>query len=310
MPLWSEVLYEISVSEGAPDDPSIYDAVRLKYLTELSRYTGRDTVLYASSWIQRHDAPPNQTSIDDEDIQALMEVTSELHGPDLDLILHSPGGSPEAAEAIVLYLRSRFQDIRVIVPNLAMSAATMIACSANRIVMGKHSFLGPTDPQFPLQTPNGVRRVSAHAVLENFEKAKKGFTDQAESAIWQLLVSQYGADLIIHCENAIKLSKMLVNSWLQKYMFADCENRKKLAGKISRWLVNHSKFRTHARHLSRERLESKSLVIDALENDKVLQDLSLSVFHAFSITFSRFQVGKIVESHDGKSFIKSYEEGC
>ena len=82
----------------------------------------------------------------DEDIHALMEVTAGLHSPDVDLILHSPAGSPEAAEAIVSYLRSRFTHIRVVVPQLAMFAATMIACAADEIVMGKHSFLGPTDP--------------------------------------------------------------------------------------------------------------------------------------------------------------------
>ena len=82
------------------------------------------------------------TLIVDEDIQALMEVTEDLHSSSVDLILHSPGGSPEVAEAIVAYLRSRFRDIRVIVPNLAMSAATMIACSGNKIVMGKHSLFG------------------------------------------------------------------------------------------------------------------------------------------------------------------------
>ena len=85
------------------------------------------------------------TSIGDEDMHALMEVSAGLHGLDLDLILHSPGGAPVAAEAIVSYLRSRFSHIRVIVPQLAMSAATMIACAADKIMMGKHSFLGPTD---------------------------------------------------------------------------------------------------------------------------------------------------------------------
>ena len=46
----------------------------------------------------------------------------------LDLILHTPGGSPAAAEAIVSYLRSKFHnDIRVIVPQISMSAGTMIA---------------------------------------------------------------------------------------------------------------------------------------------------------------------------------------
>jgi ClpP class serine protease len=56
-----------------------------------------------------------------------MGVFYELKGKDLDLIVHSPGGSPEATEAIVTYLRSKFNDIRVIVPQAAMSAATMLA---------------------------------------------------------------------------------------------------------------------------------------------------------------------------------------
>ena len=44
----------------------------------------------------------------------------------LDLILHTPGGFPEAAESIVKYLRSKFStNIRVIVPHLSMSAGTM-----------------------------------------------------------------------------------------------------------------------------------------------------------------------------------------
>jgi ClpP class serine protease len=40
-----------------------------------------------------------------------------------------------------------------------MSAATMVACAANQIVMGKHSFLGPIDPQLILQTALGNRLV-------------------------------------------------------------------------------------------------------------------------------------------------------
>ena len=73
---------------------------------------------------------------------AFKEVSHGLQDDKLDLIMHSPGGSPEAAEAIILYLRSRFSDIRVIVPQLAMSAATVIACAANKVVLGKHSLFG------------------------------------------------------------------------------------------------------------------------------------------------------------------------
>ena len=78
--------------------------------------------------------------------EILAQLASTLEGDKLGLILRSPGGSPEAPEAIVLCMRSRFSDVRVVVPQLAMSAATMIACAADEVVFGKHSFLGPTDP--------------------------------------------------------------------------------------------------------------------------------------------------------------------
>ena len=137
MPIWSQILAEL----GNPPD---FDGVRRRYLRELQAHTGRDVILYASGWLQKPDVPPYLTSIGDEDIHALNGGYCGIAESSLDLILHSPGGSPEAAEAIVGYLRARFRHIRVLVPQLAMSAATMIACACNEIVMGKHSFLGPT----------------------------------------------------------------------------------------------------------------------------------------------------------------------
>ena len=140
MPIWSEILDELH-EKPLPDGRPDYDRVRREYLHSLNLHTELNVILYASGWLQK-DAPPNLTSITDEDIQALMEVTYDLQGREIDIILHSPGGMVEAAEAIVSYLRSRFSHIRVIVPQLAMSAATMISCAADEIVMGKHSFQG------------------------------------------------------------------------------------------------------------------------------------------------------------------------
>ena len=272
---------------------------------KLSEFTGRDTILYATSWLQRRDVAPEMTSIVDEDIQALMEVTEDLHKSSVDLVLHSPGGSPEAAEAIVSFLRSRFQDIRVIVPNLAMSAATMIACSGNRIVMGKHSFLGPTDPQIPMPTPVGMRLVAAQAILDQFKMMKSESTNQEERHVWDPLISQFGPDLIVKCENALDLSRQLVRVWLRNFMFEGRPDRIELSKKISKWLTNHSKFMSHGRHLSRDQLIRKGLVIDNLEGCRELEDLVLSVFHATTHMFIRFKVGKVVENQYGKSFIKS-----
>jgi hypothetical protein len=60
--------------------------------------------------------------------------------------------------------------VRVIVRLAAMSAATMMACAADKIVMGKHSYLGPIDPQLRLQTPLGVQQIPAHTILLRGER--------------------------------------------------------------------------------------------------------------------------------------------
>ena len=300
MPIWSEILAELH-SRQPPD----FDGVRRKYLVALHRHTGRNTVLYASGWLQK-EAPPGLLSIGDEDIQAFMEVSQGLESDGLDLILHSPGGSPEAAEAIVSYLRSRFSDIRVVVPQLAMSAATMIACAANDIVLGKHSFLGPTDPQLLIQTALGLRQLPAQAVLDQFDRAQRECADPAKLSAWLPMLSQYGPDLLVQCESALEMSRELVTTWLSTYMFKDLGDRKEKAKEISRWLANHKTFKSHSRHLPREEIERHGLKITRLEDDPHLQDLALSVFHAATHTFAATPAVKIVESHTGRAFIKQH----
>ena len=101
MATWSEILHELYDPAKVQGKPPDFDGVRRRYLARLHQHSHRDVVLYASGWLQQHEASPRLTSINDEDIQALLEVTSDLQGRKLDLILHSPGGSPEAAEGIV-----------------------------------------------------------------------------------------------------------------------------------------------------------------------------------------------------------------
>ena len=305
MPTWSGILAELreTTEEDRPPD---FDGVRRKYLSALQEHTGRQTILYASGWLQKEGAPPSMTSIHEEDILALMEVTSGMPGGNLDLILHSPGGSVEAAESIVSYLRSRFSHIRVIVPHLAMSAATMIACAADEIVMGKHSFLGPTDPQFALSTPLGVRSVAAQAILNQFDKAQRDSSDPAKLSAWLPMLSQYGPDMLERSEMALRLTKTVVKQWLSTYMFRFDDEPDTRADAISSWLANHDNFNSHSRHLPRNELKAKGMSIAPLEDDQTFQDTCLSVFHAAIHTFSATRVVKVVESHAGRAFIKHF----
>ena len=73
--------------------------MRRRYLASLYKHTGRNVILYVSDWLQKNDVPPALISVGDEDIQALIEVSHEFQGCEKELILHSPGGSPEAIDS-------------------------------------------------------------------------------------------------------------------------------------------------------------------------------------------------------------------
>lgn len=301
MPIWSEIgaeLGESAVEAVSPD----FDAVRRKYLHALHRHSQRDVILYASAWMQKHIPDPRLVAIHDEDIQALMEVSYGLGDEGLDLILHSPGGSIEAAEALVSYLRSRYKHIRVIVPNLAMSAATLMTCAADEIVLGKHSFLGPTDPQVLVQSQFGPKFEPAQAILDQFDLALSQCSDPNKLPVWVPMLGQYGPSLLVQCKSALDLSKELAKSWLHQYMFRRAEDGEEKARRISEWLTNHTEFKSHSRHINRHLLEEQGLNVYRMEQDRDLQDLALSIYHATTYTFAYTPVTKIVENHSGRLF--------
>lgn len=144
---WGQILAEIqkSAHERGQLGPDL-DGIRLKYLLRLCEHTGRAVITYASGWL-RSGSGELAYSVEGGDVHALMEVCHDVGDKDLDLILHSPGGSPQAAEQMLNYLRTQFDHIRAIVPLQAKSAATMMALGCDEIVMGDHSELGPIDPQ-------------------------------------------------------------------------------------------------------------------------------------------------------------------
>jgi Serine dehydrogenase proteinase len=309
MPTWGEVLVEINSTaqqlhaQGISVNP--FDLVRRKYLGLVAAHTQRPAILYATAWLSNPNAPASLVSVADDDMLGFMEAVHGLAGPNLDLILHSPGGSASAAEQIVKYLRTKFDHIRIIVPHMAMSAATMIASAADRILMGKHSFLGPIDPQLIMQTALGPRSVPAQAILEQFDRALRDGADPAKLRVWAPMLTQYGPDLLVTCQNAVKLSEDLVSEWLKSYMFRGQTDAEAKGNAIAHWLSDHSAFKTHARPISRDELLGRGLSgIDALEQDQTAQDLFLSVHHATAHTFTNTPAVKIIENHLGKAYVR------
>ncbi len=321
MPGWSEVLEEIQVEQSRidlalqqnPHDPALTrhtgaDIVRRKYLAELSAYTGRNTIIYASGWLQKPGLPGDFIIVHPSDMDGFLEVVRACDkSKPLDLMLHSPGGSPEAAEQIVNYLRQKFSDIRVIVPNMAMSAATMIACAADTIMLARHSTLGPTDPQMAIRTNTGeIRLVPAHALKADFEAAKLAAASAPNTyAAWAPILGQYPPGLLTQCESALKLTKRLMTVWLRSYMFKGEKRASEKAGRLAKFFADAKHF-THGRPLMRDQLRKNGLKVNDLEVDNKLQDLVMSVYHATTHTLGGTIAAKIIDSHAGKGYFKQF----
>ena len=63
------------------------------------------------------------------------------------IILDTPGGIAEVVERMVGTVRNAYGEVIVIVPDRAMSAGTIFALSADRIMMDYFSYLAPIDPK-------------------------------------------------------------------------------------------------------------------------------------------------------------------
>ena len=227
---------------------------------------------------------------------------SVIHGLDknkgLDLILHTPGGNLAATESLVDYLHAMFNqnNIRAIVPQIAMSAGTMIACSANSILMGKHSCLGPIDPQ--------ISGVAAHGIMEEFDRIYQEIKEDPDKvAIWHPILSQYGPTLIGECEKAVKWADGMVTKWLRNGMLKNKENKDDAIEKFLEDFRNPATTKSHGRQFPPQYCRRAGLKIESLERNQDLQDAVLSLHHVCMLTFEQTPACKIIENHDGTSVI-------
>ena len=295
MPGWDDILKELG------HEPSPHDVVRRKYIKKLSNVTGRNVIAYYSAWLTRRGESNLDIDINDADMTGFM---NSIKGMDcskgLDLVLHTPGGSPTAAEAIVKYLRTKFNnDIRVIVPQLAMSAGTMIACASKEIIMGKQSSLGPIDPQF-----NGI---PAYNIRMEFEEAKADLAkNPANAHFWRIRLQQYPAAFLMNAIDAIALSDTLIGEWLGTCMYDKNDPaQQNVIKNICENLNEHDKSKNHGRHFDYQFCKDIGLKIVEMETDPKLQDAILSMHHAYMLTLSGTNATKVIESQNGKAYIRN-----
>jgi ATP-dependent protease ClpP protease subunit len=300
-------LQKYKTPAGTPD----WDTVRRLKLKAMEDYTKRPMLVYATDFLntEKTKAVGNEIQIDFSDKHGFFEITDEIPDKAVDVLIHSPGGLPDAAESIVAMLRGKFDHVRFFVPNIAKSAATMMTMSADEVWMNGHSELGPVDPQLVFRKGDGsIVQAPAQAIVDQFDEAQALIgKDPTKLPAWLPILQQYGPSLYKEARNAIELSTKLVEEWLTQYMFAGQGDGPQKAKSIAAYLGDHNQFKSHGRRIGRKALQDKGANVKNLEDDKELQNRVTDLYYAIVHTFNGGAF-KIFENSRGQSHFRVIQQ--
>lgn len=278
-PVFMAVLNELNVNQDQ-------HLKRQKLIAEIetaltARYGSSNRLM---SYVLRFGHP--RTAMHTSDIPNLETVLNSISGTDqINLLIHSPGGDGTIVEKIVEMCRSHLsgqnQKFRVIVPNIAKSAATVLALGADQILMGYCSELGPIDPQVPIVVSGITQWVSAFAFVE----ARDKLMDQIAKAIKKkeptvgLITQLAGLNIPFtdEMENQIDFSKKTALTLLDKFMlipnFPGAKQRSKEASRIAGKLLSKQLFPVHGHYINGAAAKALGLEVEVLDKDDDLWKL-------------------------------------
>jgi ATP-dependent protease ClpP protease subunit len=315
MNTWNDVLKEVQERKiKTPEGKEVLDVdgVRRDKMKAISEHTKRPLIVYAVDFLNEGKVQVigSGVNLDWSDKEGFLEAIQDIEEDSVDVLLHSPGGLAEAADSIVDIVRGKFKHVRFIVPNIAKSAATMLALSGNEILMDIASELGPIDPQFTFRKGDGtVVTAPAQAIIDQFETAQERIANDPKIlAPWLPILQQYGPSLYQQAQNAIQLSKDLVKEWLTKYMLKDDPRKGRKASNIARYLSNHNNFKSHAKRIGLQELREveplKPIRALDMSEDLTFQNKIWGLYYAISLTFGMTGAYKLFENTRGRALIR------
>lgn len=272
---------------------------RLACYKDIETLRGRPLIIYAAKFIAAPipGQPPLPTSIDLEDIDGFTDLINSIPSKhkSIDVLIHSPGGRPDATERLVNILRNRFDEVHFLIPHSAYSAATMLALSGDSIVLHSSATLGPIDPQ--------INNIPARSIKRGFEKVKDTLKKEGPESVpaYVPLIQKYSLELLELCDDAERLSAELAREWLIKYMFKNEGDLGKIEEAVS-YFSDYDEHKLHARPLLFNKLKDLGLKLSVADGE-----LSQLMWEAY-LLISQFLNGsafyKLYENAHGTSYGK------
>jgi hypothetical protein len=205
--------------------------LRQSFIRDIEAITHRPLMVYVAG---------DGAQMTRNDVIGFVEMLHNIpRNANVDLMLHTPGGDIDAAEKIGMLLRDHVQHLRVIIPDYAKSAGTLLATAADEIVMGDTSELGTIDPQ--VFTADGRGALSAKSYLDTFQLHSRALKRDPNDAVAQLMLSKMDPVLVRKYERMTMRSQMIAVDLLRRGMVTD----QKAAEKVAKTLINTQKWHSH-----------------------------------------------------------------
>jgi hypothetical protein len=203
----------------------------------------------------------------------------------IDLLLHTPGGDIDAAEKLmsILRLRAGVGKLRVIVPDFAKSAGTLMAIGADVIVMGDTSELGPIDPQVTMTDGNGDRATqSVQAYLDAYQQLSRRVKNPDDVAA-QLLFNKLEPARIIHFEAVKDRARKFAENQLRRSMCRENGNYTSIAAK----LIDANEWLSHGKVIGADEAEQMGIAVQRLAADDPTWDACWRLYCLQRLTVPR-----------------------
>jgi Serine dehydrogenase proteinase len=236
---------------------------RQALIKEINKSTGHPLICYVSG---------AKTEIDRDDTIGFVDVLHNIsQGSDLDLMLHTGGGDFNAADKLISLIRRTVGNgtLRIIVPDFAKSAGTLMCLGADRLLMSDTSELGPIDPQIVLADGDGNRiRYSVLSYIDAYKEHSDRLKADPTNISSQLMINKFDPMRLKQFEAFAVRVRKIAEDTLKRGMFRKGSGNYSLAANT---LLDTKRWPDHGQMITWEDATDPSigLIVDHIDSDSL-----------------------------------------
>jgi hypothetical protein len=199
----------------------------------------------------------------------LISTNKKYEDGDLCLILHTLGGETDVAYHIGVRLQSLAGEKRllVIIPRMAKSAGTLLACAGDVIYMTPMAELGPVDPQVAVSDTQWVSaksigdslRMVLEIIIEVLQSKKPA--GEIQDMLIRAVLLQMPMNAVSHYDSLLAHVEELLEDLLSRRMIKDKQNVPSVAQKLT------SGYKYHGRVIHLDEAKKIGLKVESLTGE-------------------------------------------